>query len=173
MTGASWRWVVAVAGMLEPREREYVLGDLAESDGGAWRGLQEVVGLAARRHLELWANWRPWAASFGLALPASLFLMGCSVAASREFDDLFRGPVTVSLPGIVLSKILLLICWGWLAGFAAGALSRRTLWASALACCVPCLFCLSKWPGDWLSASRLFLFLAPALWGAAEGRRKA
>jgi hypothetical protein len=172
VTGAGWSCVEAAAGLLGALEREVVLGDLAESDGGAWRGVKDVLGLAARRQLELWASWRPWAASFGLALPASLFLMGCSVAVSWRVDGLFRGPVTASLLGISLSKILLLICWGWMAGFAVGAISRRTLWASALACCVPCLFCLSKWPGDWVSALRLFLFLAPALWGVAGGRQK-
>src|SRR5580658_236029 len=116
MTGAGWNCVEAAAGMLEPREREWMLGDLAESDRGVWSALWDVLGLAARRHLELWASWRPWAASFGLALPASLFLMGCSVAASWELSDLFRRPVTASLLEISLSKILLLICWGWMAG---------------------------------------------------------
>jgi hypothetical protein len=173
MTGAGWSCVETAAGLLGAMEREVVLGDLAESDGGAWRGLKDVLGLAARRHLELWTSWRPWAASFGLALPASLFLMGCSVAESRGFDDLLVGPVTASLLEIALSKILLLICWGWMAGFAVGAISRRTLWASALACSVPCLFCLSKWPGDWLSTPRLLWFLAPVLWGVTAGRRKA
>jgi hypothetical protein len=158
--------------LLGAQEREVVLGDLAESDGGMWRGLMDVLGLAARRHLELWTSWRPWAASFGLALPASLFLMGCSVAVSWELSDLFHRPVTASLLGISLSKILLLICWGWMAGFAVGAISRHTLWASALACCAPCLICLSEWPGDWFSAARLFLFLAPAAWGVAAGRQK-
>jgi hypothetical protein len=173
LTGAGWGCVEAAACLLGAVEREAVLGDLAESDGRAWRGLKDVLGLAARRHLELWTSWRPWAASFGLALPASLFLMGCSVAASREFDGLFDGPLTISLLEISLSKIFLLICWAWMAGFAMGAISRRTLWASALACCVPCLFCLSKWPGDWASTPRLLMFLAPVLWGAAAGRRKA
>jgi hypothetical protein len=173
VTGASWSCVEAAAGMLDAPEREVVLGDLVESKCGAWAGLQDVLGLAARRHLELWASWRPWAASFGLALPVSLFLMGCSVAASGEFDGLLRGSLTVSLLEIPLSKILLLSCWAWMAGFAVGAISRRTLWASALACCVPCLVCLSKWPGDWVSALRLFLFLAPALSGVAVGLRRA
>ena len=173
MTGAGWSYVEAAAGLLGAMEREVVLGDLAESEDGAWRGLKDVLGLAARRHLELWANWRPWAASFGLALPASLFLMGCSVVVSGEFDGLFRGTVTAAPLGFSLSKILLLICWAWIAGFAVGAISRRTLWASALTCCSPCLFCLSEWPGSWISALRLFLFLAPALWGVVAGRRKA
>ncbi|WP_263351879.1 hypothetical protein [Acidicapsa acidisoli] len=172
MTGAGWYCVEAAAGILGALDREAVLGDLAESDCGALRALWDVLGLAARRHLELWVNWRPWAASFGLALPASLFLMGCSVAASRGFDGLLDRPVTASLLGISLLRMLLLFCWGWMAGFAAGAVSRRTLWASALACAAPCLICLSEWPGNWVSGLRLLLFLAPALWGVWRGRQK-
>ena len=172
MTGVGWSCVEAAAGLLGSAEREVVLGDLAESGSGAWYGLMDVLGLAARRHLELWTSWRPWAASFGLALPASLFLMGCSVAASGDFNGLFRRPVAASFLGIVLSRMLLLICWGWMAGFAVGAISQRTLWASAMVCCLPCLFCLSKWPGDWVSALRLFVFLAPALWGVVAGWKK-
>jgi len=169
---AGWGWVEAASGLLGRDEREAVLGDLAEAGEGALQALLGVLGLALRREAELWRSWRPWAASFGLALPASLFLMGCSVAASGQLNGLFREPVTISLLGISLSKLLLLICWGWMAGFAVGAISRRTLWASTLACCVPCLICLSKWPGDWVSALRLFLFLAPALCGVAAGRRR-
>ena len=87
---AGWRCVEAAAGLLAPVEREVVLGDLAETDRGAWRGLGDVLGLAARRQLALWRSWRPWAASFGLALPASLFLMGWSVAASGAVAGLFE-----------------------------------------------------------------------------------
>jgi hypothetical protein len=172
MTGAGWNCVEAAAGMLGPLEREAVLGDLAESDRGTWQGLKDVLGLAARRHLELWTSWRPWAASFGLALPASLFLMGCSLTASQGLAGLLSGPTTASFLEFSFSTIFLLSCWGWMAGFAVGAISRRTLWASALACCAPCALCLSEWPGDWVSGLRLLLFLAPALCGVAWGRRK-
>src|SRR5215472_3369754 len=83
MSSKGWRCIEAAAGLLAPHEREVVLGDLAESDRKLWRGLSDVLSLAARRQLALWKGWRPWAASLGLALPASLFLMGWSVAASE------------------------------------------------------------------------------------------
>ena len=58
-----------------------------------------------------------------------------------------------------------------MAGFVVGAVSRGTLWASVLACCGPCLYCLSKWPGHGLSGLRLLIFVLPGLWGVWRGRR--
>jgi hypothetical protein len=165
------RCIETAAGLLEPLEREVVLGDLAEMGRGAWRGLGDVLGLAARRQLALWRNWRPWAASLGLALPASLFLMGWSVAASETLAGLFREPAQARLLWLSISQLFLVISWAWLAGFVVGAVSRRTLWASALGFCGPCLHCLSEWPGHGLSGLRLLIFVFPGLWGVWRGRR--
>ena len=177
MPGIGWRCVEAAAGLLTPLEREVVLGDLAEADCHAWRGLSDVLGLAMRRHIALWKSWRPWAASLGLAWPASLCLMGMSIAASKAVARLAGAPLNasllqdVSLLWISISQCFLLICWAWMAGFAMGAISRRTLWASALGCCAPCLFCLSEWPGHGVSGLQLLLFVLPAIWGVRRGRQ--
>lgn len=167
---AGWRCVEAVAGLLSPLEREVVLGDLAETGRGAWCGLGDVLGLAARRQLVLWRSWRPWAASFGLAVPASLFLMGCSVAASGAVASLLGEPPQVHLLWLSVSGLFLVSCWAWIAGFVLGSVSRGTLWASVLACCAPCLHCLSLWPGHGLSCLRLLIFVLPGLWGVWRGR---
>jgi hypothetical protein len=166
-----WRCVEAAAGLLAPLEREVILGDLAEKDRGTWRELGDVLGLAARRQLAQWRTWRPWAASVGLTLPASLFLMGCSVAASAAIADLFGETVSEHLLWLSLSRLFLVVCWAWMAGFVVGSVSRDTLWASTLACFAPCLHCLSLWPGHGLSAVRLLIFLIPGLWGVWRGRR--
>jgi hypothetical protein len=171
VSGAGWRCIEAAARLLAPLDREVVLGDLAEMDQGAWRGLGDVLGLAARRQLALWRNWKPWAASFGLALPASLFLMGWSVAASGAVASLLGEPAHARLLWLSLSRLFLVISWAWMAGFVVGAVSRGTLWASVLACCGPCLYCLSKWPGHGLSGLRLLIFVLPGLWGVWRGRR--
>src|SRR5215831_20695423 len=97
VSSAGWRCIEAAAGLLAPLEREMVLGDLAELDRGVWRGLGDVLGLAARRQLSLWRNWRPWVASVGLALPASLFLMGWSVAATGAVTSLPGDPAQARL----------------------------------------------------------------------------
>lgn len=168
----SWRCVEAAAELLAPREREIVLGDLAESDRGGWRGLGDVLSLVARRQLASWKSWRPWAASFGLSLPASLFLMGWSVAASGAVTALLAEPAQPRAIWLCLSQISLVTCWAWMAGLVVGAVSRETLWASLLACSVPCLHCLSMWPGHGLSFLRLLLFLLPGLCGVRRGQRE-
>jgi hypothetical protein len=169
-SSAGWWCIAAAADLLMPMEREVVLGDLAETDRGVWRGLADVLSLAVRRQIALWMSWRPWAASLGLALPASLFLMGCSVAASAPFAALFMES-TPALLWLSVPRLFLVICWAWMAGFAVGSVSRRTLWASALACCGPCLHCLSLWPGHGLSALRLLIFVLPGMWGVWRGQR--
>jgi hypothetical protein len=75
MTSTSWPLVQVATRLLEPDEREAVLGDLLEAGEGGWSGLPGVLGLVVRRQLQLFRNWRPWAASFGLTLPGSLLLM--------------------------------------------------------------------------------------------------
>ena len=168
----AWRCTEAAAALLTPLDREAVLGDLAEMDRGVWRGLCDVLSLAARRQLALWKSWRPWAASFGLALPASLLLMGWSVAASGAAASLLGEPSRSGALWHFFSRLFLLTCWAWMAGFAVGSVSRGTLWASMLACCGPCVHCLSLWPGHGLSFLRLMLFLIPGLWGVWRGCRE-
>ncbi len=172
MRGVGWRSVEVAAGLLAPLEREVVLGDLAETNRDVWLALGDVLGVAVRRQLSLWRNWRPWAASVGLALPASLFLMGCSVAASAALALTLQEPEHTRLLWLSLSRLLLVIAWAWMAGFVVGSVSRPTLWASLLACCTPCLYCLSKWPGHGLSHLRLLIFFLPGVWGVWRGRRE-
>ena len=167
--GPGWRCVEIAAELLTPLEREVVLGDLAEMDRGLCRGLCDVLSLATLRQFALWKCWRPWAASFGLALPASLFLMGCSLATSGAISNFLNEPSSALLWRSV-SRLFLLICWAWMAGFAAGAISRETSWASLLGCCAPCLYCLLKWPGHGLSELQLLIFLIPGITGALRGR---
>lgn len=166
-----WRCVEAAAVLLAPREREVVLGDLAEMDRGAWRGLGDVVGLAARRQLALWRSWRPWAASLGLSLPASLLLMGWSVAASGAVGGLIGEPAQARWLWLSVSRLFLVTCWAWMAGFAVGSVSRGALWASVLACLGPCVHCVSLWPGHGLSFLELLVFVPPGVWGVWRGCR--
>jgi hypothetical protein len=74
MTNATWPFVEAAARLLEPPEREAALGDLFEAHESSWEGLLGVLGLLFRRQAALWNDWRPWLASFGVALPGSLQL---------------------------------------------------------------------------------------------------
>ena len=177
MTGVGWRCVEAAASLLEEREREAVLGDLAEAEESVWRGMADVVGLAIRRQAAPWRSWRPWAAGFALAWPGSLFLMGLSLSVShgirRWMDAAFSSGASSSaqdLP-ILLLHILLLTAGAWTAGVVLGAVSRRTIWVSIFLCCLPCTYCMAEFPSGVLQSLCLFLFLVPAFWGVRLGLR--
>lgn len=172
-----WCWLMRVVSqLLEPYEREAVLGDLSEAGESGWQGFFAVLGLFLRRQLELWRNWRPWLAAFGLALPSSFLLMGFSLSVSHAYQQ-WIGPslsratgLTVG-PGLSLfvCNLILLSGWAWTGGFVVGAMSRRTVWVSALLSFVPCLFCLERFRIESLSRFCLLLFLPPALWGVRRG----
>ena len=167
MSGAAWVCIEAAAGLLAPCEREWVLGDLEEAKRGAWRGLADVLGLVGRRQIALWNNWRPWLAAFGLALPCSFLLMGFSLAVTGDFRHIWHAQGVG--PGLMLGQAALLAICSWSAGFTASGLSRRTLWASAIAGLLPCFFCLSRFGLPERSPLELVVFVPLTVWGASLG----
>ena len=52
-----WWLIERVTRLLEPDEREAVLGDLAEGESSGLRGLLEVLGLVLCRQVARW-DWR-------------------------------------------------------------------------------------------------------------------
>jgi hypothetical protein len=168
MSRTESRLVGFVSHLLEPTEREVVLGDLEEGGDSARQSLVAILGLVIRREAALWRNWRPWLAAFGLALPFSFLLMGFSLSVSRAYQQYVGVHVG---PGfaLLLCNVLLLAGWAWTGGFVVGAISRRTLWVSAALSFAPCLFCLERFRVESLSRLCLLLFLPAALWGARRG----
>jgi hypothetical protein len=174
--GIDCRLTLLASKLLQPIEREAVLGDLAEAGESGWRGLFAVLGLWMRRQAELWTNWRPWLAAFGLALPASFLLMGFSVSVSHAYQQ-WIGPGVFRLTGLnvgagfslLLCNALVLCGWAWTGGFVVGSVSRRTVWVSAALSFAPCLFCLERFRIESLSRFCLLLFLPPAIWGVRRG----
>ena len=179
MTAITWPFVEAAAHLLERDEREAVLGDLAESGESAWQMLLQVLGLGIRRQALFWKSWRPWLAALGLACPSSFLLMGFSFSISSMYlqsigPNISRGTLLSagSPVWLLVGQFLLLLGCSWTAGFTVGSLSKRTLWASIVASCLPCLFCLVRFHVQSLSRFCLFLFLLPAIWGAHHGLRR-
>jgi hypothetical protein len=162
----SWL-LVTVSRFLEPEEREAVHGDLVEAGETGWQATRAVSGLLLRRQAELWHNWRPWLATFGLAVPGSFLLMGLSISVSRGFQQ-FLGPGLRPGLALLLCNVILLVGWAWSGAFLIGALSRRTLWLSAIVSFAPCLFCLERFRIEYLSRFCLLLFLPPAIWGVVK-----
>jgi hypothetical protein len=164
--------VEAAALLLDPAEREAVLGDLAEAGAQSWRGVLDVLGLIVQRQLNAWREWRPWAAAFGLAMPGSFFLMGASVSVSASVAAVLGGEALPTGGGLALAcEIALLLAWSWTSGFVVGSLSRRTLWLSALVCASPCAMCLAMFRSQSLSRPCLLAFLVPAIVGVVMGLR--
>jgi hypothetical protein len=176
MSRTEFRLLDFVSHLLEPNEREVVLGDLEEGGESARQSLLAILGLVIRREAALWANWRPWLAAFGLALPFSFLLMGFSLSVSRAYQQ-YVGVTVFHTTGfsvgpgfaLLLCNVLLLAGWAWTGGFVVGAISRRTLWVSAALSFAPCLFCLERFRVESLSRLCLLLFLPAALWGARRG----
>jgi hypothetical protein len=178
MTSQNWSLVQFATRFLNNEERETVLGDLAEAHEGAWQGFFGVLGLVARRQAQLWKNWRPWLAGFGVALPSSFLLMGASLSLSWSYQrllcpELLRATSLTRGSGLVvlLYQGLLLIGWSWAVGFVVGSTSKKTIWASTLLCYAPCLFCLLRYRNDSIPRICLLLFLVPAIWGLYGGLR--
>ena len=179
MSGIGWAVVNATALLLEPAEQEAVLGDLEEAGGSFVRNWLDVVGLLARRQLNLWKSWRPWLAAFGLAMPCSFLLMGYSLSVSKMFLLLRGWPAGLAgdagvtqVIGGFLTRLLLLSIVAWCGGYLVGSLSRKTLGASAVACVLPCFYCLSRFGVQEESKYCLLLYVVPALWGVWCGFRR-
>jgi hypothetical protein len=155
--------------LLEPGEREAVLGDLLEMNTNTFRAVRELCGLFARRQLALWTDWRPWLAGPALALPSSFLLMGLSLGVSQQVIQAASSGISRSLHWSLLSQIALLIGFSFSAGFAVSWLSRRTLWVSAALCFSANLFCLSRFPAGNISRFSLIVFLLPGVIGILTG----
>lgn len=175
---AAWFLPERVSRLLEPAEREAVLGDLSEAGDGPWRALVEIVGLVLRRQASHWKNWRPWVAALFVSSPTSFMLMGASVILCSSFMKLAGASATGQMVGadieVLALQALLLAGWSWTCGCLVGSLSRHTVWFSIAAYCAPCLFCLSRFRIESLSRLSLLLFVFPlagGLWHGLKGRR--
>ena len=142
ITGFCSRPTELAAQLLDPREREAVLGDLRELGVSQSRALGEILGLAARRQAALWANCRPWLTLLLLILPLSLLLSVKARFAAQEsgvYLWMYANNLDVALLGnygfwyelahsvpIVLAIFLKLFCWSWTAGFVLGLIGART-----------------------------------------------
>jgi hypothetical protein len=178
MISTHWPLVEVAARLLERDEREAVLGDLLETDEGAWQGLLDVLGLVVRRQLSHWKTWQPWLAVLGLALPGSLILMGVSVSVSSMYERLINDRILIGSSHAIREGLLQLLCRGllligcsWAYGFVMGSLSRRTLWVSIASSCFACLFCMVRFREPSLSSLCLFIFLLPAICGVRQALR--
>jgi sec-independent protein translocase protein TatC len=97
VTRIAWRLIERVSRLLEPNEREAVLGDFAETGESAARALLDLAGLLIRRRSALWG--KPLLCSLGgIAVGAAV----CFVLMDHIYGYLAR-PLTDSLVATGLS----------------------------------------------------------------------
>lgn len=150
---------------LAAKDRDAVLGDLAETGAGGWSALGSVLGLVVRQQMELWRVWQPWVAS-SVAFAGSLLLLGVSFGLSVDSRHLLRGERGY---GSVLCEALLMLLWAWTNGFVVGSLSEKTRWVSGVLCVIPCLSCVLRFQDTSLSRLCVLLFLLPGVVGVVQG----
>jgi hypothetical protein len=153
---------------LEPKDRDAVLGDLAETGASGWSALGSVLGLVVRQQMELWRVWQSWVAS-SVAFAGSLLLLCVSFGLSVDSRHLLRDGRGY---GSVLCEALLMLLWAWTSGFAVGSLSGKTRWVSGILCAIPCLSCVFRFQDTSLSRLCVLLFLLPGVVGAVQGVRR-
>jgi len=154
---------------LVPKDRDAVLGDLAETGASGWSALGSVLGLVVRQQMELWRAWQPWVAG-SMSFAGSLLLLCVSFGLSVDSRHLLRGERGW---GSVLCEALLMLSWAWTSGFVVGSLSAKTRWVSGILCAIPCLSCVLRFHNTSLSRLCVLLFLQPGLVGAVQGVRRA
>jgi hypothetical protein len=132
-----WRLVNRVSRVLEPDERNAVLGDFAESGTTGGKALRDLFSLVARRKAGLYKDWRPWVALLGLAGPLGMLfysgalgsLLGLNLWTQWQYQSRYESGLTASedLTFFICQSMALIFC-SWTSGFALASLSRRTIW---------------------------------------------
>ena len=142
--------------LLQPQERETVLGDFAETGESGLLALRDVLGLLLRRQTAIWADWRPWLSLFGLIVPCGMLLsiiswstsFGSAVyvwmyANNWRLADVgnsgFRHLFAETAASVLLSY-LGLFCWSWSSGFVLGFASRGLVRVNGVVFCLMLLF---------------------------------
>lgn len=155
MIRAYW-WVDTASRMLEPGERDVVLGDFAESGESGGQALRGVLGLVVRRQAAFWQDWRPWLVLVVLIVPLGMLLsIVSSLTASQSATYIwlyannwdwallryaeFWYELAASF-AFVFVRCLTLICWSWTAGFVLGSVSRRIIQLYGVVFCLMLVF---------------------------------
>jgi len=132
--------------MLDAEERDAVGGDLEEAGVGGPRALREILGLAARRQMLAWTEWRPWVALAAVGIPLGLLLGAISRRwsyASAIYAWLYidnwtwaylasagsRAELAHSVAAFAARLIALAIA-SCAAGFVLAVFSRRAIWTA-------------------------------------------
>jgi hypothetical protein len=129
LTRGCWRMVDRLSQLLEPWERESVLGDLVESGASGEEALLDLLGLVIRRQAGSWNEWWFWLGLAGMVVPLGLVVGQTTVGLGGGLAAyyFYRAPLEAGLA----YASMLLVAQGVASGFVVGSLSRRTIWTNA------------------------------------------
>ncbi|MEO5924940.1 MAG: hypothetical protein ABIR70_14060 [Bryobacteraceae bacterium] len=164
-----WTSIERTASLLEPAERQSVLGDIQER-GPDVRALLDLIGLVLLRQLQSFKSWRTWLVTASMLLP--VFWIATVPTGVGGFA---RAYPALSAPQ--LTRYLAVIVWAaigtpilsWSTGFAIGALGKqRTPVVLLLLAIYSVKFAYPRMHDtEWL----LILTIAPAIFGSIQGYR--
>ncbi|HTR35245.1 MAG TPA: hypothetical protein VMH80_05055 [Bryobacteraceae bacterium] len=139
----NWRIADWLSRLLEPAEREAVLGDIAESHECGGQAVRDLLGLAVRRQAALWLGWRPWAILAVFVVPVAARLSVTAFMSAHAASTpiwMYANNWTwtylnnprarmdlVEIGGNIVLTFVTLACWSWGSGFVLGFLSRRSI----------------------------------------------
>lgn len=129
----------ALSALLDPAEREAVLGDFAELALTDFQVVKSLGGLVVRRQIRAWREWSAWIVSVAIIVSACSLLAGlCAWLTMGIWPSLWMKlhhgvsyrtglSLTTLLSGFCF-RAAALATWSWTCGLALGTLSRRTIW---------------------------------------------
>jgi hypothetical protein len=166
--GKLWPYLERLAALLDPDERQSVLGDIEER-GANLRALVDLVALVAVRQFQAWKSWRTWLLAICLALPVLAAVGGAQVVADTTSYYPWPGLTEPRLQyflATVLCRLAAAVGLAWAIGFSLAALAGYRSVGLLLT-----LTLVSFWqvtgPVTWLLAG------TPVLLGLARGRHSA
>jgi hypothetical protein len=181
------RLIDALAEMLDPDEREAVLGDISESQQKNGKAIRELLGLIARREAALWRTPRPWLMLVAMVAPIAVALNlaairlaeGTAIYSYIYIDNWTWGQLAspgaradlVHLCVAYLFDYVSLAGFAWAAGLSIGRLSGRAVRGMSawlyLSVVVVALVPRSHWVGNAsVFEAPFYQFVLPVIVGA-------
>ncbi len=180
-----------LARMLDAKEREAVLGDLAESGEPGGRALIGLLGLVVRRQLAGLMQWRRvsalslavalgWCLGLAVVRGSRLFSLDFWIVLNhKDLDPAVLAENGMSLHHSIIAVTrgtLIMVAGSWTSGYALAWLSRRALAVSLLFLATIAYYPLRfivHFEDFGLLISLLVLEMLPAIAGMVSGGRKA